>query len=56
MKNVPDYILKELVRLLPVLISHLDVDADGRNTRLCNAVRQVNILIKRISKIIDYGR
>lgn len=53
-ENVPDYILKELVRLLPVLIDNIDVD--GRNTRLYNAVRLVKILIKKISKIIDYGR
>lgn len=54
MKSVPDYILKDLVRLLPVLIENINVD--GRNTRLYNAVRQVKILIKKISKIIDYGR
>ena len=46
MKNVPDYILKELVRLLPVLIDNIDVD--GRNTRLYNAVRLVKILIKNV--------
>ena len=54
MKSVPDYILKDLLRLLPVLIENIDVD--GRNTRLYNAVRQVKILIKKISKIVDYGR
>ena len=54
MKNVPDYILKELVRLLPVLIENINVD--GRNTRLYNAVRLVKILIKKISKISEYGR
>lgn len=54
MKSVPDYILKDLVRLLPVLIDNIDVD--GRNTRLYNAVRLVKILIKKISKIIEYGR
>lgn len=54
MKSVPDYILKELVRLLPVLIDNIDVD--GRNSRLYNAVRLVKILIKKISKIIENGR
>lgn len=54
MKSVPDYILKDLLRLLPVLIENINVD--GRNTRLYNAVRQVKILLKRISKIVDYGR
>ena len=35
MKSVPDYIVKDLLRLLPVLIEN--VDLDGKSTRVQNA-------------------
>ena len=51
MKSVPDYIVKDLLRLLPVLIEN--VDLDGKSTRAQNAVRLVKNIIKRLSKIQD---
>ena len=51
MKSVPDYIVKDLLRLLPVLIEN--VDLDGKSTRVQNAVRLVKNIIKRLYKIQD---
>lgn len=54
MKIVPDYIVKELIRLLPVLIDNIELDS--KSTRVQNAVRQVKVLLKKLSKVVDYGR
>ena len=44
MKSVPDYIVKDLLRLLPVLIENVNLE---------NAVRLVKNIIKKLSKIQD---
>lgn len=49
MKIVPDYIVKELIRLLPILIDNIELD--GKSTRVQNAVRLVKILVKKLSKL-----
>jgi hypothetical protein len=51
MKSVPDYIVKDLLRLLPVLIEN--VNLESKSTRVQNAVRLVKNIIKRLSKIQD---
>lgn len=49
MKTVPDYIVKDLLRLLPILIEN--VDLVGKSTRVQNAVRLVKNIVKKLSKI-----
>lgn len=54
MKTVPDYIVNELIRLLPVLIENIDLE--GKSNRVHNAVRLMKIILKKLSKVVDYGR
>lgn len=49
MKTVPDYIVKDLLRLLPILIDN--VDLVGKSTRVQNAVRLVKNIVKKLSKV-----
>lgn len=49
MKTVPDYIVKDLLRLLPILIENIDLA--GKSTRVHNAVRLVKNIVKKLSKI-----
>lgn len=49
MKTVPDYIVKDLLRLLPILIENIDLN--GKSTRVQNAVRLVKNILKKLSKI-----
>lgn len=54
MKVVADYIVKDLIRLLPILIDN--VDLKGKSTRIENAVRLVKIIVRKLSKIEEDGR
>lgn len=54
MKVVADYIVKDLIRLLPILIDN--VDLKGKSTRIENAVRLVKIIVRKLSKIEENGR
>ena len=54
MKSIPDYIVKDLLRLLPVLIEN--VNLESKSTRVQNAVRLVKNIIKKLLKLNDYGK
>jgi hypothetical protein len=50
MKKVPNYVVSELIRLLPVLINNIE---PGRNTRLINTIRLINKIINKLKNCKD---
>lgn len=48
MKQLPDYLLNDLIRHLQVLIS---INVDTKNTRVVNAIRLVKKDLKRLEQI-----
>lgn len=51
MRNVPNDIVQTLIRSLPIIINNIRRDAERDNLRLCNAVRLIKKIIKRLEKI-----
>ena len=48
MKKIPNYLVNELIRLIPVLIEN--IPHEGRSTRVDNAIRLTNKIVKRRSE------
>ena len=46
MKKIPNYLVNELIRLIPVLIEN--IPHEGRSTRVDNAIRLTNKIVKRL--------
>lgn len=51
MRTVPNDIVQNLIRHLPLILDHIDEDAVRKKLRLNNAVRLTKIIIKRLEKI-----
>nr|DAS34869.1 MAG TPA: hypothetical protein [Caudoviricetes sp.] len=49
MKQIPNDIISTLLRCLPIIIDNVVIPQG--NTRVYNSVRQIKIIIKRLSKI-----
>jgi hypothetical protein len=50
MKMIPNQIVSELIRLLPVLIEHIP---PGQSTRVDNAIRIIKKIINRLKLLKD---
>lgn len=50
MKRIPNNVVSELIRLLPVLITNIP---PNRSLRVENAIRLTNLLIKKLKKLKD---
>ena len=51
MREVPNNIVQNLIRHLPLILDNIDTVALRNNTRLSNAVRLMRILIKKLKHI-----
>lgn len=51
MRTVPNDIVQNLIRHLPLILDHIDEDAVRKKLRLNNAVRLTKFCIKRLEKI-----
>lgn len=51
MRTVPNDIVQNLIRHLPLILDHIDEDAVRKKLRLNNAVILTKIIIKRLEKI-----
>lgn len=51
MKTVPNDIVQNFIRHLPLILDNMNEKAIKRNVRLNNAVRLTKISIKRLEKI-----
>ena len=49
MKKIPNYVVSELVRLLPVLIENIP---PGHSTRVGNAIRITKRIINKLKSLI----
>ena len=50
MKRIPNNVVSELIRLLPVLIENIP---PGRNTRVDNAIRLTKKIINKLKSLKD---
>lgn len=50
MKKIPNQMVSELIRLIPVLIANIP---PGKSTRVDNAIRLVKIIINRLKNLKD---
>lgn len=50
MKLIPNQVVSELIRLIPVLIENIP---SGRSTRVDNAIRLTKIIINKLKKLKD---
>lgn len=50
MKIIPNYVVNELIRLVPILIENVP---PGQNTRVDNAIRLTKKLIKKLKNLKD---
>lgn len=53
MRQIPNDIVKTLIRNLPIIIDSIDRYEERDNLRLCNAVRLTKKIINRL-KTIEY--
>lgn len=51
MKKIPNHLVNELIRLIPVLIEN--IPHEGRSTRVDNAMRLTNKIVKRLKSLKD---
>lgn len=51
MKQLPDYLINDLIRHLHVLIEN--VDTSGKSPRICNAVRLAKNDLKKLERLKD---
>ena len=51
MRQIPNDIVKTLIRNLPIILESIDRYEERDNLRLCNAVRLTKKIIKRLEKI-----
>lgn len=51
MRAVPNDIVQNLIRHLPLILANMDEDAVRKKLRLNNAVRLTKIIVKRLEKI-----
>lgn len=56
MRTVPNDIIKNLIRHLPLILDNVDAVAVRNNLRLDNAIRLTRISIKKLSKIDKHGK
>lgn len=56
MKQVPNDIVTNLIRHLPLILDNVDAVAVKNNLRLDNAIRLTRISIKKLSKINKHGK
>jgi hypothetical protein len=50
MKKIPNNLVSELIRLIPVLIENIP---PGKSTRVDNAIRLTNKIVKRLKTLKD---
>lgn len=50
MKRIPNNLVSELIRLIPVLIENIP---PGKSTRVDNAIRLTNKIVKRLKTLKD---
>lgn len=50
MKKIPNNLVSELIRLIPVLIENIP---PGKSTRVDNAIRLTNKIVKRLKSLKD---
>nr|DAF49551.1 MAG TPA: hypothetical protein [Siphoviridae sp. ct4085] len=50
MKKIPNYMVNELIRLIPVIIENIP---PGKSTRVDNAIRLINKIVKRLKTLKD---
>ena len=51
MKKIPNHLVNELIRLIPVLIKN--IPHEGRSTRVDNEIRLTNKIVKRLKSLKD---
>lgn len=51
MKKIPNHLVNELIRLIPVLIEN--IPHEGRSTIVDNAIRLTNKIVKRLKSLKD---
>lgn len=52
MKSIPNHIVTELLRYLPMLIANQDKSATSKSLRLTNAIRKIKVeIIPRLEKV-----
>ena len=51
MRQIPNDIVKTLIRNLPIILDSIDRYEERDNLRLCNAVRLINKIINRLKTI-----
>ena len=51
MRQIPNDIVKTLIRNLPIILDSIDRYEERDNLRLCNAVRLTNKIINRLKTI-----
>lgn len=56
MRTVPNDIIKNLIRHLPLILDNVDAAAVRNNLRLDNVIRLTRISIKKLSKIDKHGK
>lgn len=56
MRTVPNDIVKNLIRHLPLILDNVDAAAVRNNLRLDNAIRLTRMAIKKLSKIDKHGK
>ena len=51
MRQIPNDIVKTLIRNLPIILESIDIYEERDNLRLCNAVRLTKKIINRLKTI-----